>query len=278
MSRSPPKPARTRSRQRAARAGISVEGPGLGEATRGRLINAAGEVFAEVGFREATVRDICTRAGVNVAAVSYYFGDKAGLYAEVLRHTHAAARAKYPLERVGHVEGTGGASADDALRFFVRMFMTKILDEGRPAWHGKLMAREMVEPTRALDEIVESTIRPTWAALTGIVAKLVSREVGDLVVRDCAASVIGQCLMFCHCRPVIDRLFPESRYTPEQIARLSEHIVLFSLAALRDIGDRTRSNRSVEAAPAFEVRVGRSGEPSPRRGRSPMPGRNGGRA
>ncbi|MGQ9671001.1 MAG: TetR family transcriptional regulator, partial [Desulfosoma sp.] len=51
-----------------------------GLATRARLLDAACDVFAEKGYRGARLADICRRAGANIAAVNYHFGDKASLY------------------------------------------------------------------------------------------------------------------------------------------------------------------------------------------------------
>ena len=58
-----------------------------------RLLHAAGEVFAERGFRAATVRQITERAGVNLAAINYHFHDKGELYARALHAAHARARS-----------------------------------------------------------------------------------------------------------------------------------------------------------------------------------------
>ena len=54
--------------------------------TEQRLLEAAGEVFAESGYRGATVRQICEKAKANLAAVNYYVRDKDGLYLAVMRY------------------------------------------------------------------------------------------------------------------------------------------------------------------------------------------------
>lgn len=61
------------------------------DATRDKLLEAAGRAFAERGYSAATVRDICKEAGANVAAVNYYFKDKLALYTEVLNLMKRAA-------------------------------------------------------------------------------------------------------------------------------------------------------------------------------------------
>ncbi|MFV2071146.1 MAG: TetR/AcrR family transcriptional regulator [Thermoanaerobaculales bacterium] len=57
--------------------------------TRDRLIQAASRLFAENGYRGASVRDICNHAGANPGAISYHFGGKRQLYRTVLRQAAA---------------------------------------------------------------------------------------------------------------------------------------------------------------------------------------------
>ena len=74
--------------------------------TRDRLLKASEQLFAARGFRDVTVRDICRAARANVAAVNYHFGDKLGLYREVLqvaidamRETNEAGRRAAAADR-----------------------------------------------------------------------------------------------------------------------------------------------------------------------------------
>ena len=202
------------------------------DATRRQLLEAAGAVFAEVGFRDATVREICRRAGANIAAVNYHFGDKEKLYAEVLRYSHSKALEKYPpLLGVA-----ADAPPEKKLRAFVQSLLLRIFDKGPTAWHGKLMAREMIEPSAALDSLVEERIRPMSNQLWQIVAEIIGRPLNDERVRLCAFSVVSQCVFYHHCRTVLSRLFPnEEPLDAAGIERLADHVTRFSLAAMKHL-------------------------------------------
>lgn len=203
----------------------------LESGTRERLLNAAGEVFADRGFRDATVRDICRAAGVNIAAVNYHFGDKVTLYREVIQNAGRAALEKYPI--AGTIDPA--ATPEQRLRAFVANYLNRLLDEGRPAWHGKLIAREMVEPTPILDELVEGFVRPQYERVTSIVGELLGPAATPERTRLCVTSVVGQCLFFKNCRPVLDRLLTDMCYDGDSRAALAEHIASFSLNAIAGI-------------------------------------------
>jgi AcrR family transcriptional regulator len=199
--------------------------------TRQRLLEAAGEVFAARGFRQATVREICRRANANLAAVNYHFRDKAGLYAAVLEYAHLRALEKYPL---------GGPDYDalpaaGRLRVFIQHAIFKLFDEDMTACRFKLMAWEMIEPTAALDSLVANIIRPLEQRLRAIARELLGPGAPDEQVRLCEMSIISQCLHHRQAQPVIRRLFPEQHYGPEDLTALADHITQFSLQALQGL-------------------------------------------
>src|SRR4030065_2496708 len=61
------------------------------------ILEVAGEIFAEQGFRKTTVREICKRGKVNLAAINYYFGDKEHLYLACLKYYQSIAAQKIPF-------------------------------------------------------------------------------------------------------------------------------------------------------------------------------------
>ncbi len=201
--------------------------------TRLRLLEAAGPVFARHGFREATVREICLRAEVNVAAINYHFGDKLELYSQTIGRCMRDGLTRYPPD----LGLAPGASAAERLFSFIHSFLLRILGDGHPDWQGQLLAREMMEPTVALDRLVEELIRPLFKQLCGIVGELLGERAQPAQVILCARSIVSQCVFYHHSRPVLQRLSPNEIIGSEQILRLAQHISAFSIAALAHLGD-----------------------------------------
>jgi AcrR family transcriptional regulator len=217
---------------------IATDHPSLGPghdavATRDRILEAAGEVFAERGYRDATVREICARAGANLASINYHFGDKERLYAEVFDRARCASHEA--MERLAEL---AGHPAEDRLAAFVNAFLSKLLDRGRPTWHAKLMSREMIDPTAVLERMIEQSIRPQWEMLCGVVAELLGVPARSHAASMAAASVMGQCLHYHHTREVGARLCPGFYDRERIIAEVAQHVTTFSLCAMQGMRDR----------------------------------------
>lgn len=196
--------------------------------TRQQLLEAAGAVFAERGFRNTTVREICQRASANIAAVNYHFGDKEKLYLEVFRYSQEKSHQRYPF-----LPGAAAQSPEKKLHAFVHSMLLRIFEKDEAAWHGQLMLREMIEPTPALDFVVAEKIRPMADQMRGLIAELLGCDVDDERVRPCSFSVVSQCVFYHHCRSVVTRLFPDQCFDAESLKQLAEHITRFSVAGLK---------------------------------------------
>jgi AcrR family transcriptional regulator len=194
--------------------------------TRQRLLEAAERLFAERGFENVSVRDICSEAGANVAAVNYYFRDKWGLYLEVIQVNIAFSKQ---MSDLAHNPGPN-KSPEDRLRHYIRTVLQHILREGE-CWQGHLMAREMNDPTPALDVIFEQAILPNSVRLHALVSEIMGLPATDPRVGACAGSIQTQ--IFGLANPIARRFIP--RFTPEVIEGIAQHTVEFSLGGIRAI-------------------------------------------
>jgi TetR/AcrR family transcriptional regulator, regulator of cefoperazone and chloramphenicol sensitivity len=194
--------------------------------TRTRLIDAAGQVFAEKGFRAANVREICQLARANVAAVNYHFGDKEQLYLESVRSAYQSCAANVPLP-----QWPNGTPPAQKLRDFVQTLLRRVLSEREPAWHMQLWMRELAQPTSACAEWVREYVRPMAQLLGGVLREILpSTDPKQITL--IAFSIVGQCLHYRLSRPVVALLVGEQEHSTYTIERLTEHITNFSLAAL----------------------------------------------
>src|SRR5947209_2985339 len=166
--------------------------------TQQRLLEAAGQVFADKGFEGATVREICKRAGTNIAAVNYYFRDKERLYIEAVKHAACGLVNSPQLPDWG--PDTPPAVK---LRDFIHLFVTRLLTRDRPAWHTQLMMRETARPTSACEELVRDYVRPVAEGLVGILTDVLPPHTPRWKRFLVGASIVGQCFHHAQNRPVI---------------------------------------------------------------------------
>jgi len=199
----------------------------MADDARARLIDAAGRAFAERGFEGASVRDICSDAGVNVAAINYHFGDKQSLYVVCLEQ----AQCSESRQTLRAVEPSLPPEA--RLHGFIRGMLAAQGDPDRPAWHNALMLREMAHPTSAAGEVLDRYIRPLADALREILEEI-SPGVSGMPHHGWPVgfSVVSQVLFYAVHRPIVRLLMGEAEQGALDVDFLADHITRFSLAAL----------------------------------------------
>ena len=127
----------------------------LDASTREEILNMAQKVFAEVGFKEATVRQICKAAKANVCLISYYFGGKDGLYNAVFDRV-----GQDRIEQMRSFLGNSGAittAADYRLRLqlFLEAFHKEI--SSKPDFF-KMVHREITDGMPRSENVIKNYI------------------------------------------------------------------------------------------------------------------------
>jgi AcrR family transcriptional regulator len=199
------------------------------EATPQRIIEAAGEVFAQKGFEAATVREICKLAGANLAAINYHFGDKRRLYIEAVKRAHKSRELQFPLPA-----WAPNTPPTQKLADFILTLLKRMTSPTNTQWEGELMSREIARPSEACEELARESIRPHFAVLIAILVELMPDA--DEVKRHLTGfSIVGQCLHYKIAEPITRQLVSAEEYDTYRPELLAEHITDFTL---RGIGAR----------------------------------------
>lgn len=207
-----------------------VSEPVAAASTREKLVETAGQLFAEHGYYATTVRDIVKRSGANIAAVNYHFGDKLGLYTEVLQESVRSAR----VDAINHALDQS-EPPEDILRAVIRTRLQSLTRPDLQNRHFRIMVHELAQPTPALERVVNEVSRPIYKRLLELVGRIAGLPSKDERTRLCAHSIMGQILIYVLAGPLLMQLWPELEMTPEQVERIAEHIGDSSIAYLRQV-------------------------------------------
>lgn len=193
-----------------------------GAATRLHILEMAGRLFAEHGAA-TTSKQVCTAAQVNLAAVNYHFGHRAGLYAAVLLEAHHRLLSLEALNAIA-------AGAGDA-RAKLGQVIDGLLDGiGQDGWPLRVFVRELLSPSPALAPLLRAEVCPKLLILKRVLAEAAGLAPDDARLPRCLLSCFAPCMLLLLADPTLLRCtLAGLRQDPPDLAR---HLKTFAFAGL----------------------------------------------
>ncbi|KAA0888999.1 CerR family C-terminal domain-containing protein [Oryzomonas rubra] len=197
--------------------------------TKERLLDAATAVFVEMGYRDATVAEICNRAEANISAVNYYFGSKKALYREAWLHAFREAMQVHPPD--GGV--TAAAPPEERLRGQVTAIMARIADE--KCRDFAISQMELTNPTGLLEDLMRSELDPLREKTLAVVRELLGTHASDVQVQFCEVCILSMCV-----NPMLMKRNRhggggKAAHPMDDLEAFADHVVKFSLAGMAAI-------------------------------------------
>ncbi len=200
--------------------------------TRQRLLLAAGELFAEKGFGDTSVRDIAQKAGANVAAMNYHFSSKENLFLETVRFALARMTSIRRESLAAAPAALSRAAAIQALRALIDRETRSYLSSDIPRWYPQLIVRCVLSKTDALEAIFEQAFRPNHQALKGLIQSACPR-LTDEEASLWAYSINGQIVFYSLAREPVLLLRGEKEYSERFLKTVVDHITRVTFSGLR---------------------------------------------
>lgn len=214
-----------------------------GAEARQRLVMAGLQLFAAKGFAKTSTREIAQAANVNIAAISYYFGDKAALYRAVFREPFDDSHGDVTLFNGPEL------SLRQALVGFYSGFLAPLKQGELLQQCVRLHFREMIEPTGLWAEELQNEIKPSHWALTLVLCRFLGIKTADEEIHRLALAVAALSLHMFIGRELIDDVAPRLIKTSAAIDRTVQRLADFAQAMVE--AEKVRRQQEPAATPSF---------------------------
>ncbi|SDF73547.1 CerR family C-terminal domain-containing protein [Sporolituus thermophilus] len=171
------------------------------KATPAKLIEVATALFAEKGFAAVSIREVAKAAGVNSALIAYYFGNKEGLYRELLE-THFSRMA----DGIAAIAAENLPPHERIIRF--ANFLLQLHHENPRLI--RLATREITNPSSCFETIVKKYIERNYRFLLEAIQEGVATGDfrPDINPGYAALSLAGIINFYFLAQPLVSQLLP----------------------------------------------------------------------
>jgi len=203
------------------------------ETTKERIIEAAIDEFADVGYEKATIRNISARAGVNQAAINYHFSSKSELYRHVFATVFPDSRCSNsfpPADEINLPE-----QSEKALRQWIEEFMFRLFEyaETEDPRKSRLKLHEIYNPSEMHDELLEKYLLKDLIPLKKIIAAGLPADTDNAGILVRVFSVLGKCIFYALHRRLIVRFSGTENFGKKNFSKIVDEIFNESIYGLK---------------------------------------------
>lgn len=203
------------------------------EKTKDRLMSAALSVFSRAGFKSASIRDICSTAGANIASVNYHFGTKEELYRATVAHFTEQLKATNELLELSRPK--------ESLEAYFRKEVASAAEPSSPLYAlVRIRHLEEVAPSGLLEDFLQKSFLAKKAYIDQFIDGWANGELPSAAKDELCLALLSLPTTYVMCRPWLVHSLPPSAYESGYLDRYSK--VLASQAL-------TLMNSSLESRP-----------------------------
>ncbi len=201
---------------------------------RQKILLIALELFAELGFERATIRQIAKKAQVNVSAIGYYFGDKVGLYRAAFTEPMGS-----PLDDIA-LFNSPNLTLKQALNGLFSSFIEPLKKNELTKLCIRLHMREMVEPTGLWADEIDNGITPCHQALLVVLQHHLNLQTVDDDLQRLAICIVAMGVHLMVGRDVIEKICPNIIANEEELNTTQQRLVMFGLSMVKAEKERRK--------------------------------------
>lgn len=215
-----------------------------GQEARNRLLDAALTLFADKGFAKTSTREIAQAAQANIASISYYFGDKNGLYRAVF------ADPRYNPPFAPPDENAPPLDMRSTLSLMLSTFVEPLKTGQQIRQCMKLHFREMIEPTGMWQAEIDDNIKPSHEALALALCRHLGLKKPDDGIHHLAFEIAGLGVMLHVGIDVIQAIRPGLIGSGAALDRYHARMVDSAMALVEAEGRRRVPAKTTPSSPS----------------------------
>lgn len=211
-----------------------------------KIINSAIVLFANKGFGSTTTREICKHAGVNLSLIPYYFGNKEGLYMNIIDSILNYGLA-YMQNEISQANSVNSLSINEKItlyRTLLEKYVEFLYSENVPSSFVALMIKEQLISHSKFSDVYSQKISIFYGALRKILASISNKRESDKAVIYEVSSIIGQILGYkLMNRATLDAL-GQDLYTKDDNKKIKNIVLSYIDIALEKINKKITAETS----------------------------------